>query len=584
MATRGHVALNNKDYIITDGSYISQIVPLFRPQLSVEGISHEALDQYLYQVQESWDRGRNIHGQQLGVWKAGTYRSIDGLYNGDEGKLRLQYKTLTSDAFPSPPKKGRLVSFGGFLYQAREDGVVRRTSDGTTWTAVTYDNATNGNITAMRVGSMSAILCGTDTGFIFLTLAGAAFTPINAIDLGADPIKEVYSYRGHVAACYGNKLEVRSVNESGTIAASAKYTSVLPGQGVAAAIYQQALFIGMQAGETGTIIGAADLNQIVDTYPLFGSFLVESMTTWGSFLIYGGHRPSDTSEIYTFREVLSEKFAKGVAPVGVLALMPLSDFVLAAWNEKGGVWWIDNQGSGPFAQNSGGTDANRIVRSIAHFLGNVYYTLDGVGVIKVDSTQYVTSGTLDSGWFDAGFPELDKDQGDIFIRLDEALASGQSVSVSVRKEGESGFTSAGSVAAGATSGLLGVPTTHLRSKRLEVRLTLGSGGTNTPTVSAVILRYRPVPVDKWVWGFTVLINKALTFLDSSRETRKPSDIIADLKALRTAGKVKFKSAMEPTERDVYVSNVVIKNQLMGQDASKPLNEEEGYAAVEVLEA
>jgi len=133
---RGHVSLNGKDYIIVDGSYQSKMVPLFRPQLQIEGISHEALDQYLYWVQETWNRVTNKDAL-LGVWKDGGYRTINGLDNSDDGKLKLQ--PATSLCLSKTGNGGILLAYGSDLYLFSPDGTVQRSAGGCVWTAVTYD-------------------------------------------------------------------------------------------------------------------------------------------------------------------------------------------------------------------------------------------------------------------------------------------------------------------------------------------------------------------------------------------------------------------------------------------------------------
>src|SRR3972149_5214495 len=106
---RGHVELNGKSYIIVDGSYVSKMVPFFRPQLTIEGISHEALDQYLYWVQETWNKGTQKDAY-LGFWTDGGWSAISNLDNSDAGKLRLQPATVVSLAYGSPPMEGVLLA------------------------------------------------------------------------------------------------------------------------------------------------------------------------------------------------------------------------------------------------------------------------------------------------------------------------------------------------------------------------------------------------------------------------------------------------------------------------------------------
>jgi hypothetical protein len=225
----------------------------------------------------------------------------------------------------------------------------------------------------------------------------------------------------------------------------------------------------------------------------------------------------------------------------------------------------------------------RIVTSIAVFNGDIYYALKKTGVLRVSPSAYKTSGYITSGWFDGGFPELTKNWSEVAVRLDAPLASGESVTISGRVNDDSAFTTIGTMnTVGQTSAVFQVPTALQASRRFETRISLAGPGTSTPVVTSVVNRYRVVPLHKRLWAFTIKAASPLVFADGTVESRTPEQIIADVFALQNAGQITFRSALEPTAKTVYVTNVTMGSQLMGR--TRPFGEfEEAHLGVEVLE-
>ncbi|MGI0013783.1 MAG: hypothetical protein ACREBU_10125, partial [Nitrososphaera sp.] len=78
---------------------------------------------------------------------------------------------------------------------------------------------------------------------------------------------------------------------------------------------------------------------------------------------------------------------------------------------------------------------HRRTRSIVVHSGEVFYTLDDIGVIRVVNDRYKSAGVITSGWFDGGFPELQKNFADIFIRLQRPRTATETVNVFARVDG-----------------------------------------------------------------------------------------------------------------------------------------------------
>jgi hypothetical protein len=598
---KGHVELDGKAYLIQDQSYRTQTVPLFRPQLVVQGISHEALDQYLYQVWGTWNKGTNRFGI-LGRWAEGTYRSSDGVDQTETGRLRLQ-KDVTL-VLPKPTNvSGRLIAVGDYLYVFWGDGTVERTNDGTTWSPVTYGAQTYGAVTCVALASVGtpfiegegptssvvAVIAGTDKGYVWTSKLGDPIAPAFVTIVQDNPrINFVASWRNSLAFGYAENFEVWAytgglvIGPLGTF--SRRYRAVLPGTPVTAEPFQGGLVVASPAAQRGTVLHAADTSVIADTYTIGGDFQVGAMTTWGGSLLLCGERRGVEGQVYQFPEKLVERLPteEGV-PRGIFAAVGLAEYALVGWNAKGGLWWIGPSGGGPFAQYPVAYTNGRIVTSIAVFNGEIYYALKKTGVLRVSPSTYKTSGRITSGWFDGGFPELTKNWSEVSVRLDAPLAPGESVTISGRVDDDSAFTTIGTMnTVGQTSAVFPVPTALQASRRFETRISLAGPGTSTPVVTSVVNRYRVVPLHKRLWAFTIKAASPLVFADGTVESRTPEQIIADVFALQNAGQITFRSALEPTPKTVYVTNVTMGSQLMGR--TRPFGEfEEAHLGVEVLE-
>lgn len=520
------------------------------------------------------------------------------------------FTAVTPVAFAATGK-AILISTGGFLYAFMAAGDVFRTADGVTWSTVAYDDATHGAVTAVDLyvaagisfgGAPSApggplsqlgagamrFVAGTSTGRLWTAAIGSTLTP-TVVSTRPLEITLVKAYRGHVAVGYGTAFEMwlYSIGPVGGFNPSPKYAATVPGVPVAAAVWNGSLVVLIQTNQVGSLLSVADLTQITDFYEIHGEFLGQAMATWGSELVYAGSRLNTQGEIYTFQENLSDLLpvTAGV-PIGVRALSPSANYILAAHNGEAGLWWVDREGGGPLCgANTPGAAETRIIDSIAYFLGRPYFNLRNTGIMRMSNTTYRTSGAMETGWFTGGFPELTKEWSEVVVRLEAELAAGETVVISGRIDDDVAYTTIGSLTIGDISRVLTIPAALQRSKRFEIKCAMTGPGTSTPTVTALIARYLPRPVPMRVWGFTVKAFKGMTLLDGSKEHRTPEQIIDDLYGLMLAGQVSFSSVLEPTTKTVYAVNVQAQAQLLGKTQTDSVRaQEEAHIAVELLEA
>jgi len=359
------------------------------------------------------------------------------------------------------------------------------------------------------------------------------------------------------------------------------------------AIWHQLVMLGIQTSTRGSLIMASDTAQAIDNYRVDGGFAIQSICTWGGNLVYAG-KTLKTSEVFNFPGTLADRVPPGFAPADIMALMATHRHVLVGWNGHGGLWWIHDKGSGAYAQydvaHPTSPGIHRRVRSIAPHRGEFYYTLDDIGVIRAKVEEYRGSGEITSNWFDGGFPELTKNFADVFIRLQLPRKEQETVTVFGRVDGQA-YVSIGVMAQGRVDSTFRLPASLQQGRRIDLKIVLTSGDdeegnvSTTPVVTALVLRYRPIPYQQRVWGFTVRAGDNIIFLDQTRERRTPDQIITDLFALTNAGQVDFSTILETASRKVYVTNVEMSPPLIGRSSpERPSQEEETFVAIEVLEA
>lgn len=156
-----------------------------------------------------------------------------------------------------------------------------------------------------------------------------------------------------------------------------------------------------------------------------------------------------------------------------------------------------------------------------------FYGLSGTNLIitKLNTSAYLTTGNTITGIFNGGKPAVDKLWNSITISFKE-LVSGQSIKAEYSLDDEGTWTTIDTITptADEIEKTLYFPN-NITSKRIQVRLTLAGGGTNTPTFYDFIVRFLPLPDNKFEWALKLNCSDNLMLLDGkTKEPKRASEL------------------------------------------------------------
>lgn len=272
-----------------------------------------------------------------------------------------------------------------------------------------------------------------------------------------------------------------------------------------------------------------------DLYP-FDFTVIKSLEFYDAFMFIGTYHgqvyvydTSSLSPLFNFKEGYSYS-------VQISAMKYFDDklyFALSSQDGVGetniGIWLFDRRGLHLEHTISGVTGFKCFsVINGALLVG----TGTGGYVYKLSTTAYATTGFYQSSYFDANLPSIPKLYNSITIRHD-ALVSGQSVSVYYKFK-ESGnwvqLTSGVDNSVGSEEQTLTFAT-GITSKKITLKVELNGGGTNTPTLTEVVMKYTLYPALKWQWTMRLKAKKNLVLADGTQESRTASQVRSHLEAL-----------------------------------------------------
>ncbi|MHA1482394.1 MAG: hypothetical protein ACTSQA_03015 [Candidatus Heimdallarchaeaceae archaeon] len=166
-----------------------------------------------------------------------------------------------------------------------------------------------------------------------------------------------------------------------------------------------------------------------------------------------------------------------------------------------------------------------------------FYGLDSTNlkITKLNTSAYLTTGNTIGGIYTAKKPAVKKLWHSITLSFKE-LATGQTIIAAYSKDDEANWTTIGTVSpvTGETEKTF-YYAEDTTSKRIQLRITLTGGGTNTPTLYDYVVRFLPLAEDKFAWNLSLNCQDNLMLLDGkTKETKRSSELrnllrIADIK-------------------------------------------------------
>jgi len=156
-----------------------------------------------------------------------------------------------------------------------------------------------------------------------------------------------------------------------------------------------------------------------------------------------------------------------------------------------------------------------------------FYGLSGTNLIitKLNTSAYLTTGNVISGIFNAGKPAVKKLWHSITISF-KALVTDQTIVAAYSTDDETTWTTIGTISptTGETEKTLTLPD-NTASKRIQIKLTVTGGGSNTPTLYDFIVRFLPLTDDRFAWELLLNCTDNLMLLDGkTREAKWGSEL------------------------------------------------------------
>lgn len=156
-----------------------------------------------------------------------------------------------------------------------------------------------------------------------------------------------------------------------------------------------------------------------------------------------------------------------------------------------------------------------------------FYGLSTTNLIitKLNTSAYLTTGNVITGIFNGGKSAVDKLWNSVTISF-KALVTGQTIVVEYSLDDEGNWVNIGTISptAGEIEKTLSFAN-NITSKRIQVRLTLTGGGTNTPTLYDFIVRFLSLTDNRFEWILKLNCSDNLMLLDGKTfEPKRASEL------------------------------------------------------------
>lgn len=176
-----------------------------------------------------------------------------------------------------------------------------------------------------------------------------------------------------------------------------------------------------------------------------------------------------------------------------------------------------------------GANNKRPIIAYGHGASYMYfYGVDGstTRIQRTDEDSYPTTGYVISGLFREK-PAINKLWYSVDVSF-AALATGESIEVQYSTDYETTWTSLGTAnTIGATEATFYF-TQNTKSRFIQYKIILGSGGTTTPILNDVVFRYKLLPIDRYMWQLTLRCGDNMILKDRVSEEPKYGEELRNL--------------------------------------------------------
>lgn len=240
------------------------------------------------------------------------------------------------------------------------------------------------------------------------------------------------------------------------------------------------------------------------------------------------------------------------------------------------VWIFDRHGMSSAVSISGPTSYR-----CAAVVNNLLMIGTGANgyVYKYDPTVYSTQGYVQTSYFDAGLPSINKLYNSVTVQHDP-LEEGESVKIYYRfKESASWVLLGTSNTVDAESSTMTFPS-GTYSKKISLKIELNTSNTTiTPKVKEYVLQYTLYPARKWLWTLRLYVKKGLTLLDRTKESKSATLLRTNIETAQNSSQLVTFTDIDGTQYNVLFNDIDETSWVVNQN---DVNENE--IAVTLLEA
>jgi hypothetical protein len=251
-------------------------------------------------------------------------------------------------------------------------------------------------------------------------------------------------------------------------------------------------------------------------------------------------------------------------------------FLYGGHSHGTGLIVITEMGASKYAVKDMGTSPFNVVWDIEEVGSNIYFLANN-GIYKTTG-QYPAGGFLESSEIGGNTPLIDKVWTSLTIEAKLETEHTVRVSVAMAETMSDQWIGLGEMRqADGLQKEFNIPN-NVISQWMKVRLELmTSNPFTTPVLKKMMVKYVPNALQKWQWSMAIRATNGLKMLDEQKELRTGTEIISDLKDLKSIGKFQFRDIDEEVY-EVILTDIKFTKPLIDK------RNDESIVSMELLEA
>lgn len=390
---------------------------------------------------------------------------------------------------------------------------------------------------------------------------------------------ELVGSNGVVIAAFDNRIYSVDILTSGLTAAQRfTFIGTVPGTYVSAmAVWNQRVYIGSFDKQSfRSTITWTDLIGLQGSYDIDGKFWITSMTNFNGALFYAGGTELGEGKVFAFPSQVAVEVDHPIFDARVRALNA-GRLLYAGRSHGTGLMVINEKGTSNYSSIDLGEESTNVVWDIEEVGASVYF-LAGNGLYKTVPGKFMAFGFIESSEIGGNTPLIKKGWTSITIEARE-MTGAHTIRVLATHalKPDQQWVLLGEMRE--TDGIekeFSLPS-DFQAQWVKWRVEIEtSDPASSPIIKRILTKYVPNVLQKWQWVFSVRATESLKLLDNQKERRSATEILDNLRELKSLGSFEFRDVDE----EVY--NVILTDmKILRPLADK--NRPESMVLLEILE-